>query len=112
MPESTTPLRSMADAVVSRLRSSFAFGRRCIPAGGVARRLHISDMLAPLALPAGRLVALGATTNFGDATLESFWHRGRRVERAGCVIGVLLLASGLIHIGILVIGGGSWEGPQ
>src|SRR5260370_40937828 len=28
-------------------------------------------MLAPLALPAGRLVALGATTNFGDATLRN-----------------------------------------
>ena len=41
----------------------------------------------------------------------SFWRRGRRVERAGYVAGVLLLASGLIHLGILAIGGGSWEGP-
>jgi hypothetical protein len=43
--------------------------------------------------------------------LWSFWRRGRTVQRAGYVVGALLLASGLIHLGILVIGGGSWEGP-
>jgi len=43
--------------------------------------------------------------------LWSFWRRGRKVERAGYLVGALLLASGLIHLGILVIGGGSWEGP-
>ena len=43
--------------------------------------------------------------------LWSFWQRGRNVERAGYVVGVLLLSSGLIHLGILLIGGGSWEGP-
>ena len=43
--------------------------------------------------------------------LWSFWHRGRKVERAGYVVGALLLVSGLIHLGILAIGGGSWEGP-
>jgi hypothetical protein len=45
------------------------------------------------------------------AALWSFWRRGRTVERAGYIVGALLLASGLIHLGILVIGGGSWEGP-
>jgi len=44
-------------------------------------------------------------------SLWSFWRRGRKVERAGYVVGALLLVSGLIHFGILVIGGGSWEGP-
>ena len=43
--------------------------------------------------------------------LWSSWRRGRKVERAGYVVGSLLLVSGLIHLGILVIGGGSWEGP-
>src|SRR5262245_1829737 len=33
------------------------------------------------------------------------------VERGGYVVGALLLASGLIHVAILLIGGGSWEGP-
>ena len=37
-----------------------AFVRRCIPAGGVARRSNIPDIFAPRALPAGRLAALGA----------------------------------------------------
>jgi hypothetical protein len=41
----------------------------------------------------------------------SFWQRGRRVERAGYVVGALLLASGLVHAGTLAIAGGSWEGP-
>jgi hypothetical protein len=43
--------------------------------------------------------------------LWSFWSRGQRVERAGYIVGVFLLASGLIHLAILVIGGGSWQGP-
>jgi len=33
------------------------------------------------------------------------------VERAGYTVGVLLVIGGLIHLAILVIGGGSWEGP-
>src|SRR6266852_3625614 len=41
----------------------------------------------------------------------SFWRRGRNTERAGYVTGAVLLASGLIHVGILALGGGSWEGP-
>jgi len=44
-------------------------------------------------------------------SLWSFWRRGRKVERAGYLAGALLLASGLIHLAILAIGGGSWEGP-
>ena len=44
-------------------------------------------------------------------SLWSFWDRGTRVERTGYLVGVLLLTSGVIHLGILVIGGGSWEGP-
>jgi len=35
----------------------------------------------------------------------------RSVERAGYAVGALLLGSGLIHLGILAIAGGSWEGP-
>jgi len=46
-----------------------------------------------------------------QAITRSWLRRGRRVERAGYVVGALLLASGLTHLAILVIGGGSWEGP-
>ena len=42
---------------------------------------------------------------------RSFWRDGRKVERVGYVIGAALLSSGLIHVAILAIGGGSWEGP-
>jgi hypothetical protein len=44
-------------------------------------------------------------------SLRSFWNRRLPVERAGYVIGALLLASGLIHAAILAITGGSWDGP-
>jgi hypothetical protein len=33
------------------------------------------------------------------------------VNRAGYLVGALLFLSGLVHLGILVAGGGSWEGP-
>ena len=35
----------------------------------------------------------------------------RKVERIGYLVGALLLASGLIHLGILAISGASWAGP-
>src|SRR5579862_7594319 len=63
---------------VSCLRSSFAFGRRCIPAGGVAPPSNTPGILGRHALPAERLAALGATTNFGDTTLAP----EQRVRRA------------------------------
>ena len=40
-----------------------------------------------------------------------FRNRVRTVERIGYLIGALLLASGLIHLGVLAISGGSWMGP-
>jgi hypothetical protein len=43
--------------------------------------------------------------------MRSFWMRGQQVERAGYVAGALLMASGLVHLGILCITGASWVGP-
>ena len=45
------------------------------------------------------------------ASSWAFWTRARRVDRVGYIVGALLLTSGLIHLAILVIGGGSWQGP-
>src|SRR5439155_16524995 len=57
---------------VSCPRSSLAFGRRCIPPGCVAPPRRISLIrLRRRALPGGRSVVLGATTNFWDRTLAS-----------------------------------------
>ena len=47
--------------LVARFTITVAFGRRCIPAGCVARRFHTPGMRAPRAWPAGRLDALGAS---------------------------------------------------
>src|SRR5687767_2220376 len=38
-------------------------------------------------------------------------NMSRKVERIGYLIGILLLVSGLIHVGILVLSGASWMGP-
>lgn len=43
--------------------------------------------------------------------LWSFWRNGRTIERAGYVTGALLLASGVIHLAILLASGGAWDGP-
>src|SRR5262245_35866237 len=44
-------------------------------------------------------------------SLWSFWSRGQQVERVGNVVAAILGVSGLAHLAILVIGGGSWDGP-
>ncbi len=41
----------------------------------------------------------------------SFWDLASTSERCGYLVGIALLASGLVHVAILVIAGGSWEGP-
>jgi hypothetical protein len=43
--------------------------------------------------------------------LRLFWDRASPPERVGYLVGAALLASGLVHVAILVIGGGSWQGP-
>jgi hypothetical protein len=43
--------------------------------------------------------------------MRSFWTRGRPVEQAGYVAGALLMVSGLVHLGILIVSGASWIGP-
>lgn len=54
---------------------------------------------------------MGSPLRWLAAALRSFWRSGRKVERAGYVVGALLLASGLIHLAVLTIGGGTWMGP-
>src|SRR5205814_500094 len=44
-------------------------------------------------------------------SLWAFWRRGRPVERTGYLVGAILLVSGLMHLGLLIAGGGSWQGP-
>lgn len=43
--------------------------------------------------------------------LRSFWVNGRAIERLSYLVGVLLLASGLVHLGVQAVLGGPWEGP-
>jgi hypothetical protein len=59
----------------------------------------------------GRSVTLMLPLRPVTSALVSFWRRGQRTERAGYVVGALLLASGLIHLALLIIGDGSWRGP-
>jgi hypothetical protein len=45
------------------------------------------------------------------AALTDKWTHGRRVERVAYLVAVVLLTSGLVHLGVLVGGGTTWEGP-
>jgi hypothetical protein len=45
------------------------------------------------------------------SALVAFWTRGQRADRAAYVIAALLMASGLIHLAILVTSDASWDGP-
>jgi hypothetical protein len=46
--------------LVQYLRNLSAFGRRCIPSGGVAPPSNMPNILGRRALPAGRIGDLGA----------------------------------------------------
>lgn len=46
-----------------------------------------------------------------NAALARIWRDGRRVERVAYVVGLALFVSGLVHVGVLLVTGGSWDGP-
>jgi hypothetical protein len=39
------------------------------------------------------------------------WTRGRRIERICCVLGAVLIGSGLFHLAVFSVDGGPWDGP-
>ncbi len=45
------------------------------------------------------------------ASLRRSWTAGGRVERIAYVVGAVLFASGLVHLVMLVLSGGTWTGP-
>lgn len=52
------------------------------------------------------------TGPFRDAaSLGSFWSDAHGIGRLGYLVGAALIASGVIHGLILIVGGGCWEGP-
>jgi len=54
----------------ARGKSPSASGERCIPPRGVAQRSNTPGILAFRALRSGRLVRLGATTDFHHGLLD------------------------------------------
>jgi hypothetical protein len=70
-----------------------------------ANKLHNSFIIAC------HTVGVMGTGEAMLVSLRSFWTRGRRIERIGYAAGALLLVSGIVHAGILVVSGGSWTGP-
>ena len=57
--------------LAARGESPAAFGRRCIPPGGVAPRSNTPGILTRRALPSGRIAALGATPDFHHGLLRA-----------------------------------------
>lgn len=45
------------------------------------------------------------------AALKRTWTDGRRVEHVAYVVAVVLFTSGLVHLGVLIATGTTWEGP-
>jgi hypothetical protein len=43
--------------------------------------------------------------------LRTFWTNGRRVERVAYAVGAGLMVSGVLHVLVYAVAGGSWEGP-
>lgn len=44
-------------------------------------------------------------------SLRRAWADGLRIERAAVVVAAVLFTSGLVHLGVLVVSGGTWLGP-
>ncbi|MGH9143700.1 MAG: hypothetical protein ACRD2I_21400 [Vicinamibacterales bacterium] len=44
-------------------------------------------------------------------SLLSFWRWGTKAERVAYAVGALLIGSGLVHLAILIVSGGTWHGP-
>ncbi|TDP97534.1 hypothetical protein [Labedaea rhizosphaerae] len=44
-------------------------------------------------------------------SLRRAWSGGLRIERAAVVVAAVLFTSGLVHLGVLVVSGGTWLGP-
>ncbi len=63
------PALSGWQALAARGASPAAFDGRCIPAGGVAPRSNMPNILTRRALPAGRLARLGATLDLHHGLL-------------------------------------------
>lgn len=53
----------------------------------------------------------GFSVSSVGVALRSIWRDARGVERVAYRIGAVLLASGLVHLGVLVLSGGTWDGP-
>jgi hypothetical protein len=45
------------------------------------------------------------------ASLRSFWRDDLPIARIAYIVGALLIVSGVVHLAILIAGGGSWAGP-
>src|SRR5262245_39553990 len=72
------------------------------------------DQRAALPAADGLVEAPGSgRTPFGTipGELWAFWTQGRPVERWCYRIGALLIVAGLVHLGVFVVDGGSWQGP-
>ena len=70
--------------LTARGKSPSAFGERCIPPRGVAHRSNTPGILAFRALRSGRIVRLGATTDFHHGLLSSaLWRISNHVSLAG-----------------------------
>lgn len=46
-----------------------------------------------------------------SSAVTGIWRGARGIERAAYRVGAVLIASGVVHLGVLVFSGGAWDGP-
>src|SRR5262245_36788305 len=109
-PRKTVP--SLRTSFISGLPAMTLMKARTMPANNRAKVRGLrSDPAAKQLFDPATPVDRRNSRRTIAASLWSFWSEGRRVERVGYVVAALLLVSGLVHLAILVLSGGSWEGP-
>jgi hypothetical protein len=59
----------------------------------------------------GQPIALDERGSAGSPASLGVGTGARRIERTAYVVAALLLASGLVHLGVLIVTGGPWLGP-
>ena len=67
--------------------------------------------MSEVILPAGGVNSASALVQLMAATLRGYWKQSNGYQRFLYLVGAILVASGLFHIGVVIATDGSLDGP-